>query len=207
MNAKKIIRKCIGPLLISPIFLAVGLLIILFDVDMDSFGAFGIMFIMIGFFRFITNELIMLAGAAKSIKNLEKEGMLVLAAQELQSNAKTVYGKDKTIVTENFIFAKRGAVAINCNRIIYIYKHTQVVRFMIIPIFRAERLMACTPTVSAAVYTKFGKDKQDVISAVAGRLLPFNPNMMVGYSIENIKRYREKVKEYKKLQKEMKNRV
>ncbi len=207
MNAKKVIKKCIGPSMKSLIFFAVGLLIILLDVDMDSFGAIGMLFIMIGFFRLITNELIMLAGAARSIKNLQKEGMLELAAQELQSGIKTVYGKNKTIVTENFVFVRNGGVALNCNRIIYIYKNTQVIRFLIIPILRVESLMACTPSVSAAAYTKIGKDKQDVISDIAGRLINFNPNMMVGYTSENIKLYREKVKEYKKAQKEQKNRV
>ncbi len=204
MNAKKVIMKYISPGYNSLIISVVSLIGILFDPGMETgISAFAIMIAVIFFIKFLAFDMIKLSRAKKSVKALIAEGLLEQAAMELSGNYKKVFGKNKVVITQNFVFSRKVGTAVNCRKIILMYKTSNTVRYLFIPIFRMESLIIGTPAVFSNVYLKYGKDKEQIIPQLADILFKYNPDMAVGFSRENLKEYKKAAKNYKLWRKEM----
>lgn len=129
----------------------------------------------------------------KSLAGLEQAGLLGTAASQLESPTNFVLGKDEVRLTRDFIFSRSG-VAIRYEELVWCYKRVQRVNF--IPV--SASLIASTATMpNFALVVTSANDKKGLMDQVMEEIYQHNPNIMLGYSGENQKAYRQIAKEAK----------
>lgn len=130
--------------------------------------------------------------AKKCLAVLEDRCLLEKAAQQLQNkDAQLVIGKNRGILTQDFIFGKGTGAVFTYEDIVWAYKQDQKRNFVLVNSY----LMAATAWMGAqSIIDLNGPDKTGCIGdalAVIGRR---NPQVILGYTKENRKAYRTAVK-------------
>lgn len=132
------------------------------------------------------------AMSRKCLAVLEERCLLEKAAQQLQNkDAQLVIGKNRGVLTEDFIFGKGTGMVLTYSDILWAYKQDAKRNFMVANSY----LFAATDWMNPqGVVDLNGPDKTGCIGdalAVIGRR---NPNVLLGYTNENRKAFREAVR-------------
>ena len=130
--------------------------------------------------------------AKKCLRILEDRCLLEKAAQQLENKeAQIVVGKNRGIMTQDFVFGKGTGAVLAYSDIIWAYKQDAKRNFMHVNSY----LMVATAWMGAqGIIDLNAPDKTGCIGdalAVIGRM---NPQVLLGYTNENRKAYRDAVK-------------
>lgn len=190
MDAKKRIQKQVGgPLWLLP----VGGVLFVLGIPLITVGI-GALMLAVGFFMLLIGlcgPLPALIRMNANLKRLEELGLLEKAAEELDSASAVVVGKNKGVLTENFLFGTNNGVVLAYTDIVWTYKHKQTSTVLFIPIHTDESLMICTAKKQAIqVINLGGKDKKEELKNAILTIYQKNPKVLVGYSQENQKAYK-----------------
>ena len=123
----------------------------------------------------------------RSLAALERSGQLLNASNELGAITNEQVGK-KLLLTRSFIFCKHGGFVARYSDVKWLFKRVQ--RYNFVPV--AAYLVVGTDFLNnvSILRTKV-KDKEDIGQQVTDRILSANPDVMVGYTPENIKAYNQ----------------
>lgn len=131
----------------------------------------------------------------KSIKALEEAGLLDRAALQLETEGTWQLGKDRCRITPDFVFVKGSGNAISCRDVLWAYQRNMRYNFV------AVNSCLVLETGKRSVVATLGKqDKEGIIGQAIVMLMERNPNLLVGFSGENSKLYRQRKKERKEQQ-------
>lgn len=149
-----------------------------------------------GFIAFLTINATKNNTVKRSIKRLEQLGLTEQAEQQLNSPLTEVIGNDMTRITQDFICCKPNGAIVPISDILWMYGHIQ--RYNGVKVF--ENLNACTKTGKTYVVCnaekKAGTDS-DSFTRIMEIIREKNPDIMLGYSLENQKEYKRLCKEEK----------
>lgn len=172
MDAKKTIKKFISPNIVIPIILLI-----------PPFTIFGLIVLLCG-------TLPTLLKVKKSIDKLETNGLLENAAAEIVSADAKHLIKGKVIFSEHYMFCKRTGFVFTYDEIMWVYKHRFTRRFLLIPIQVTDSLYLATKASKPIAVATMGKDKLDEIKNAIIEIYKHNNSCLVGYSNENIAKYK-----------------
>ena len=193
MDAKKTIKKYIcgraGFRWISRVLFTVAflsLVLALITSDVDTLMPVCLICLLFGLCAMVPG-LVAGRNTKKTLKALEESGHLDRAAREMEAANNILLGKDQLRLTPNYIFSRNG-VALPYSEIIWCFKRVQRVNF--IPVNAS--LVAYTPTMKELVLLALPpKDKAELGRQVMEAIYRRNPNVMLGYSVENSKAAKE----------------
>lgn len=190
MDAKKKISGYVGGKIWMPI---AGAAMFVVGIPTITVGI-GALLLTVGFFFLLIGLCVDVPAnnrAKKNLANLELNGQLEKAAAELDSPNKKVIGKNKAILTENFLFCKGNGIVLPISDVAWVYKHRLTQRLLFIPIRSIDSLMLGDGKKAPVQAINLGgKDKNDELKNVMLEMYQKNPNMMIGYSAENQKAYK-----------------
>lgn len=199
MDAKKTIRKYIArgawvtiTGLVALAACVLGILLSVIGLDENAiFASMGVLSFPVALI-FLAIGLPSYLQANKSLKQLEAKGLLEKAAAEMSSPSAQVIGKNKGMLTENFLFCKGTGIAVAYKDILWTYKHRLTRSLLFIPIQVIDSLMISTADRNGVQAINMGgKDKQDALKGVILEIYKHNPKVLVGFSKENQKAYKE----------------
>lgn len=121
----------------------------------------------------------------KAITRLEKSGQLSQAAAELNSPLAESVNKDRLRLTSRFLFGRRAGLAAPWEDVLWCYE--RVVKLY--GVVGEHRLIICTSD-GKTHSIGFGS-KEDELQRVMADLKARNPEMLIGFSRENRKAWRE----------------
>ena len=199
MDAKKTIKKYIcgrvGSRWMARVLFVVAflsLVLALITSDVDTLMPICLICLLFGLCAMVPG-LITSRNAKKTIKALEESGHLGRAANEMEAANNILLGKDQLRLTPNYVFSRNG-VALPYSEIVWCFKRVQRVNFIAVN----ASLVAYTPTMKELVLlTLPPKDKTELGRQVVEAICRRNPNVMLGYSAENQKAYKQIAKEAK----------
>ena len=174
MDSKKTIKQFVGPNLVPQIIL----LLIPF---------IGWFFGLILLFFTTIPEIIR---TNKGIAKLEAAGKLEQAAAEIKSATAKRFVNGNIILTDNYIFCKNNGFIFTYDEVQWAYRHRFTQTALFIPIKVSDSLYLATATLKPRGVVSMGKDKLDEIKNVIVEIYRHNNNCLVGYSQENIAKYR-----------------
>lgn len=130
--------------------------------------------------------------AKKCLKALEEQGLLEKAAQQLDNPVdQTVIGKNRGVLTQDFIFGKGTGAVIAYSDILWAYKQDQRRNFVAVNSY----LMVGTPWMGVESVVDLNRhDRDGYIGDALATIAQHNPEAMVGYTNENRKAYKAAVK-------------
>ena len=133
--------------------------------------------------------------AKKCFRQLEERSLLEKAAQQLENTeSHTVIGKNRGILTQDFLFGKGTGAVIPYSDILWAYKQEQRRNFVAVNSY----LMVATLYMSAQGVIDLNRsDRKGYIGTALAVIAEKNPNVLLGYTSENGKAYRAIVKENK----------
>ena len=194
MDAKKKIQKQICG---STWIVTTGLVALaVFVLTMAIFPPVAVMAMMVAFFFLLIGLLTSVPAmtrAKKYVKALEEKGLLEKAAAELDGPTAKVIGKNKGVITENFLFGNKTGIVLPHSDILWTYKHKQTTTVLfVIPIMTVESLMVCTAKKQGMMVINLGgKDKKEELKDAILTIYRSNPRTLVGYSQENQQAYKQ----------------
>ena len=127
--------------------------------------------------------------AKKAVKRLEEKGLLEKAAAELESPTTQREFKDRFRLGNRFLFGKGSGLAAAWEDVRWVYQSKTT--YEVVVKFRS--LVICTGDKQTHKTSYRNKDSDEVyalMEAFAGR----NPDMLVGYSLDNSRAWREACK-------------
>ena len=200
MDAKTVIQNYIGGKKWTWI---VGLILFVVGIPTLMVGVGGILMI-VGFIFLLIGlcaDLPANSNAKKTLAALESQGLLDRVAAEMTGPNKRVIGKNRAILTENFLIIKRAGHVLALNNVVWAYKQRFTQRVFLIPVnvqdslwigdgFKAPRQMLMMG----------GKDKNDELKDVMVAMYNRNPRTLLGFTTEN-------QAAYKAIRQQNKNRV
>lgn len=130
----------------------------------------------------------------KGLNELENNGMLDRAADELQSPLVEEIGKGKLYLTRNFIFSKSTGVIVNYRDIVWMYKRTQRTNFIVTGTYL---IINTVKKGNINLLETEGKDKKGLLDKAAQVICDRNPDVLVGFDKENRRLYNEIAKQAK----------
>ena len=130
--------------------------------------------------------------AKKCLQILEERCLLEKAAQQLENKeAQIVIGKNRGILTQDFIFGKGTGAVLTYGDIIWAYKQDAKRNFMHVNSY----LMAATAWMNAqGIIDLNAPDKTGCISDALAVICRMNPQVLLGYTNENRRAYRDAAK-------------
>lgn len=133
--------------------------------------------------------------AKKCMKQLEDRCLLEKAAQQLENTeSHTVIGKNRGIMTQDFLFGKGTGAVIPYSDIVWTYQQEQRRNFVAVNSY----LMVATLYMSAQGVIDLNRpDRKGYIGTALAIITQKNPNVLLGFTSENGKAYRAMVKESK----------
>ena len=173
MYSKKIIKSFINPNIIPVI------LFILFP--LTSF--FGLLFL-------LAVSLPTLIRAGKTIAKLERNGELDKAAAELISPNSKKFVNQKLVLTDNYVFCKKTGYVFSYDEILWAYKNRHTTTLFFIPIKVTDSLYVATNGVKPRMIASMGKDKTEEIKNAILEIYTHNNNCLIGYTNENLQKYK-----------------
>lgn len=121
--------------------------------------------------------------AKKCLKVLKESNRLELAAAQLENpTSHTVVGKNKGVLTQDFLFGKGTGIVVAYSDIIWAYQHNRKRNF--VPVNSYLMVGTIATAVEAAVDLN-RNDKHGVISQALEVIAQQNPDAMIGYSVDN----------------------
>lgn len=195
MNQKGTVKKYITPnpwpLIVSVVGYAVAIPLSLSKTEaLYLIGGFLIMLLAIPLFVGLFQTLPGLLRASGTVKRLKKEGLLDMAEAELASGQVTELCKRKAACTEHFLFARRGAFALDYTDILWAYKHKFTQTLLFIPIHTTESVILCTRKKNYSINLG-GKDKNNELVELIKSIYQHNPKVLVGFTQENKQTYKQ----------------
>ena len=129
------------------------------------------------------------AGVAKKcLARLEETGMLEKAAMQLDNPVnQTVIGRNKAILTGDFLFGKGTGAVLAYSDIIWCYQQDQRRNFMVANSYLTAGTAFLAPQ---GVIDLNRPDKEGIIGDALTVIARKNPEVLVGYSRENSREYR-----------------
>lgn len=128
------------------------------------------------------------AVAKKCLARLEETGMLEKAAMQLENPVnQTVIGKNRGILTADFLFGKGTGAVVAYSDIIWCYQQDQRRNFMVVNSYLNLGTAFLAPQ---GVVDLNRPDKQGVIGDALVMIAQKNPRALVGYSRENGQEYK-----------------
>ena len=162
----------------------------------------GAIFLMIGLLSAVTFLVLWLSAAIhngsvrRSLKNLDKQGLLDEAAVQLDSPLNEIIGEDVTRISQDFIFCPSAGNILPLKDIIWMYGHVQRYNGAV----TSQTLQAATNKNRnysvCEIKRKNGVD-QDTFIHIMEVLQERNPDLILGYSLENLRAYGDICKEEK----------
>lgn len=130
--------------------------------------------------------------ARKCLRVLEERCLLEKAARQLQNkDAQLVIGRNRGILTQDFIFGKGTGAVLACSDIVWAYKQDAKRNFINVNSY----LMAATAWMGAqGIVDLNGPDKYGVIGDALAVIGSRNPDVLLGFTKENRKAYKAAVK-------------
>ena len=145
--------------------------------------------------RALTVDLPAVRRGKKCLKQLQMHGCLEQAAAELAESGHECVGKSKTVFTPNFLFGHQNGIAYAYEDILWVYKHSFTQRVMGIPVKTVDSLMVGTAGGKTVCAVNMGRrDKTHALDAAAARIQERNPRVLLGYTPENKKAFKELTK-------------
>ena len=200
MDAKTVIQNYIGGKKWTWI---VGLVLFVVGIPTMAIGIgallfpLGFIFLLIGLCADVPAN----GRTKKTLADLESKGLLDMVAAEMTGPNKRVIGKDRAILTENFLIIKRTGRVVALNSVVWAYKHRLTQRVFLIPVNVQDSLWIGDGVKAPREMLAYGgKDKNDELKDVMIAMYNRNPRMLIGYTSEN-------QNAYKAIRQQNKNRV
>lgn len=200
MDAKTVIQNYIGGKKWTWI---VGLVLFVVGIPTMAIGIgallfpLGFIFLLIGLCADVPAN----GRTKKTLADLESKGLLDRVAAEMTGPNKRVIGKDRAILTENFLIIKRTGRVVALNSVVWAYKHRLTQRVFLIPVNVQDSLWIGDGVKAPREMLAYGgKDKNDELKDVMIAMYNRNPRMLIGYTSEN-------QNAYKAIRQQNKNRV
>lgn len=125
----------------------------------------------------------------KCIANLEERGLLDAAAAELESEACQKVGKDCARLGRQFFFGKKSGMVLPYSDIQWLYRQNVKRNFITV----AVNLIVSTNKLNQKVMLTYnGGNRDEELNKVFMAVAQNNPNVLLGYSSENQKAYKER---------------
>lgn len=133
------------------------------------------------------------SAARKSLKHLEEQGQLERAAEELAGSAGAlVIGKNRAVLTQNFLFGRKTGVAAEYRDILWCYKKTMRYNFVAVN----DSLILNTRTrKNLQGINMGGVDRNNEPSQAMMTIYQHNDRLLVGFTKENKKAYKEALRQ------------
>ena len=130
--------------------------------------------------------------AKKCLKVLEERCLLDKAAQQLDNPVDhLVIGKNRGILTQDFIFGKGTGAVIAYSDVLWAYKQDQRRNFVV----ASSYLMAGTPWMGVEGIIDLNRaDREGYIGDALAKIAEKNPEALLGYTNENRKAYKAALK-------------
>ena len=130
--------------------------------------------------------------AKKCLKVLEERCLLDKAAQQLDNPIDhLVIGKNRGILTQDFIFGKGTGAVVAYSDVVWAFKQDQRRNFVV----ASSYLMAGTPWMAVESIIDLNRaDREGYIGDALAKIAEKNPNALLGYTNENRKAYKAAVK-------------
>lgn len=191
MDAKKRVREFISPNVWVLMAGLAGFVLGIALIGVIEGAAFAILMLsvmplFVGLFAILPGIL----GTNITLKQLERAGTMEAAAKELNGEDVKILCKNRAACTEHFLFVRRGAYACAYTDILWVHKQKFTRRFLMIPIQTTESAVLYTAKGSYSVNLG-GKDKKNELAALITEIYRHNPSVLVGYTPENKKAYKE----------------
>lgn len=131
----------------------------------------------------------------KCLKVLEERCLLEKAAQQLENPVNhLVIGKNRGILTQDFIFGKGTGAVVAYSDILWAYKQEQRRNFVVV----SSYLMAGTAWMGVEGIIDLNRaDREGYIGDALARIAEQNPEALLGYTNENRKAYKAAMKSAK----------
>ena len=132
----------------------------------------------------------------RCIKRLGQLGLTDEAASQLDSPLNEIIGSDATRISQDYIFCRTNGTVIPLNDILWLYGHVQRYNGAVV----SETLQAGTRNGKTYAVCQAGKKSgtdSDSFSRIMEILHERFPDIMLGYSLENLNTYGQLCKEEK----------
>lgn len=190
-TVKKYITPNPWPLIVSVVGYAVAIPLSLTKTEaLYMTGGVLIMFLFFPLIAALFRTIPGLMRASGTVKRLKKEGLLDMAEAELASGRVTELCKGKAACTEHFLFARKGAFALDYTDILWTYKHKFTQTLLFIPIHTTESVILCTKKKNYSIKLG-GKDKNNELVELIKTIYQHNPKVLVGFTQENKQTYKQ----------------
>lgn len=126
----------------------------------------------------------------RAIRRLEERGMLEQAAAELESDAAQQELKDRLRLGSRFLFGKGMGLAAAWDDVLWAYRSNISYQYFV----NLKRLMICTADKKAHMLNYRNK-QTDEICALMDAFAERNPEIRLGYSLENRRAWQEACKQ------------
>lgn len=127
----------------------------------------------------------------KCVRNLEARGLLDAAAAELESGEYEKVGKDCGRLSRKFFFGKNSGMVLPYTDIQWIYRQNVKRYFITLNV----NLIVSTLELNQKILLSYnGKNRDEELNKVFMAVAQNNPNVLLGYTSENRKAYKERKK-------------
>lgn len=160
----------------------------------DEIGAsvVGFLFFMMMAFCFFIIGFAPQSAYKKCLKRLEALGELERACEEINSLGCMTVGKDRGKLTAHYLYGKKTGIVVRYEDILWCYRKIQRYNFVAVNSY----LMVGTAFCKMQTAITMGKnDKNDEIPQAMMYIAQRNPNVLFGFTNENNKAYKAKLKE------------
>lgn len=131
------------------------------------------------------------ANFKKCIRNLEARGLLDAAAAELESGEYEKVGKDCGRLSRRFFFGKNSGMVLPYTDIQWIYRQNVKRYFITLNV----NLIVSTLDLNQKILLSYnGKNRDEELNKVFVAVAQNNPNVLLGFTSENQKAYKERKK-------------
>lgn len=127
----------------------------------------------------------------KCVADLEERNLLDIAAAELQSDECVMVGKDCARLSRQFFFGKNSGMVLPYSDIQWIYRRNVKRYFVTVNV----SLVVSTLKLNQKIMLNYnGKNRDEELNKVFMAVAQHNPNVLLGYTSENQKAYKERRK-------------
>jgi hypothetical protein len=125
----------------------------------------------------------------KCMALLEERGLVDMAAAELESGEYEQVGKDCARLTRQFFFGKNSGMVLPYGDIQWLYRQNVKRNFVTVNV----NLIVSTNKLNQKVMMSYnGRNRDEELNKVFMTVAERNPNVLLGYSSENRKAYKER---------------
>lgn len=127
----------------------------------------------------------------KCIRRLEELGELERAEEQLNNPGNVVIGKDRARLSSNYLFSRKTGVVVRYEDIMWCFKRIRRYNYVQVD----TTLVIYTPFGKNLIGIQYGrKDKNNELDNAMVTIYQRNPNTLFGYTRENSKQYKERLK-------------